>query len=242
MLEAEREFWDEHAERQIGTDWRPRHDEIVEHIIAAAGDIHGLRVLDLGCGMGDLAIRLVDEGAHVTALDASAGQVRLAREVLRRARPGANVEFVVAPAEATGLPSQDYDVIVGKWILHHIDLPSALPEVWRLLRPGGRGVFYENHDRNALLALSRRHLAGRATIRRFGTATERPISRSDLALLRRTFSDVELDYPEFFCFRLLSSRALHHRGYGLSRRLDKLTWRIPWLRPLSWHVVVTVTR
>lgn len=241
-LETERLFWDQaalQAEDDRSALAMPAIDAIGQHLLETAQPVSDKDVLELGCGGGELTERLVELGARVTALDASSGQLAVAQRRVTAAHPGANVQFVAAPAEATGLASDAFDVIVGKWILHHIDLERAVPEIARLLRPGGRGVFYENHDRNPILALSRRHLAGRLGVRRFGTATERPLGGADVRLLRAHFGRVEKRYPEFFFLRLLSSRGLRYRGYKLAERLDHAAWRwLPALRPLSWHVVV----
>jgi ubiquinone/menaquinone biosynthesis C-methylase UbiE len=242
MVDAEREFWDEHAQQQFIAGWKPSADENVDHIMAALGDVRGQRILDLGSGAGDLTLRLVDAGARVTALDVSAGQIELARALIGQLRPEAEIEFVVAPVETTGLQSDSYDMVVGKWILHHVDVPNALAETRRLLRPLGRAIFFENHDRNRLLALSRAHVAGRFGVSRFGTPTEHPLSRSDMELVKRTFGGVELEYPEFYCVRMVSSRVLRYHGHAIATRVDKLLWRLKWLRPFSWHVLIKVVK
>ncbi len=241
-LEAERQFWDRAALQpgdDVGDEALPAIDAMGRHLLDSALPVNGRDVLELGCGGGELTERLVQLGARVTALDVSPGQLAVAQRRVNAGTPGDKVRFIAAPAEETGLASAAFDVIVGKWILHHIDLDRAVPEIARLLRPGGRGVFYENHDRNPILALSRRHVAGRLGVRRFGTPTERPLSGSDMRRLRAHFGRVEKRYPEFFFLRLLSSRALGYRGYKLAERLDHAVWqRLPALRPLSWHVVV----
>ncbi len=246
ILDAEREFWDAQAARApltTDTGELPALDQFGKHLLTAAGSLIGKEVLELGCGGGELTARLVDGGARVTAVDASAGQVASAGRLLARHRRGAEVRFLEAPAEETGLPSASFDVIVGKWILHHLDVRRAVPEVARLLKPGGRAVFYENQDRNPLLAVSRSRLAGRFGVVRMGTPTERPLGRRDIALLRRHFASVELHYPEFFAFTLLSSRVLRYRGYSALTGLDRLIWRrLPALRPLSWHVLLVCIR
>lgn len=247
ILDAEREFWDAHAAERSGH--VPERSESADldrysrHLLAAVGPLAGLRVLELGCGGGDLTVGLLDAGASVTALDASPGQVELARRLVAHHRPEADVRFVATSAEETGLPDAAFDVICGKWVLHHLDIPRAVPEIARLLRPNGRAVFYENHDRNPLLAFARRRACGRLGIKRMGTATERPLGKRDISLLRRHFGSVEQSYPEFLCFALLSSRALRYRGYRLLEDLDRLVWeRAPSLRPMSWHIVLTCSR
>jgi SAM-dependent methyltransferase len=193
-------------------------------------------VLELGCGAGDLSLELLRRGARLTAVDVSPRMIELARS---RAPAG---EFVVAPAERTGLPGEAFDLVVGKWVLHHVDVVAATTEVRRLLAPGGRGAFFENQDRNPLLRLARRRLWGSRRLHWVGTRDEHPLTRADIAALTEAFDVVELTYPSFYFFEALS-RALGHRLHRPLRELDALVWRrLPAARPWSWHVLVSVER
>jgi ubiquinone/menaquinone biosynthesis C-methylase UbiE len=193
-------------------------------------------VLELGCGAGDLSVELLRRGARLTAIDISPGMVELARS-----RAGAGT-FVVAPAEETGLPDASFDLVVGKWVLHHVEVAAAAREVHRLLRPGGRAVFFENQDRNPLLRLARGGLWGSRRLNWVGTQDEHPLTRTDFDTLRRTFDSVELAYPSFYFFEALS-RALGHRLHRPLAGLDAFVWRtLPPARRWSWHVLLVVRR
>jgi SAM-dependent methyltransferase len=194
--------------------------------------VAGLEVLELGCGAGDLSLQLLRRGARVTALDVSPGMV----EIARQRAPGAR--FLVARAEDTGLPDRSFDRVVGKGVLHHVDVAEAAREMRRLLRPGGRAAFFENQDRNPVLRLARRWLHGRRHLHWVGTPDERALTRDDLGLLARTFDAVELSYPSFYFFEALS-RALGHRAHRQLRNLDSAVWRrLPPARRWSWHVLI----
>ena len=192
-------------------------------------------MLELGCGAGDLSLELSRRGARLTALDVSPAMVERARA---RAE-GLEARFVVAPAEETGLPDASFDLVVGKWVLHHVDVPTAAREVHRLLRPGRRAVFFENQDRNPLLTVARRRLWGARRLNWVGTRDERALTHADLDVLRSTFHSMELEYPSLYFFEALS-RALGHRFHRPLAGLDAFVWRrLPAARPWSWHVLVS---
>ena len=220
-------------------------NRIERMLLDAIGPVDGLRVLELGCGHGDLTLQLLERGAEVLAIDLSSGMADVTRERARRFCPAAAAAVRAAPVEQTGVEDAAVDLVTGKWILHHVDLAAAASEVHRVLRPGGRGVFFENHALNPLLAVGRRHLVGRFGIHRFGTEDEHPLTRADYALWRSTFSRLELDYPDFHLFELVARQIFteRRRARAAGRRLDELVWRrLPALRPHGYHVVVSVTR
>ena len=220
-------------------------DRIEQMLLEALGPVAGRRVLELGCGHGDLTLELLDRGAQVQAIDISSGMVEVARKRAELFRAGGRLEARAAPAESTGVGDGSVDLVTGKWILHHVDLAAAADEVHRVLRPGGRGVFFENHALNPLLALGRRHVVGRFGVRRFGTVDEHPITRHDYAIWRARFPTLELEYPDFHLLGLLSRQLFteNRRVREGAQRLDDLVWRrLPALRPYGYHVVVKVTR
>jgi SAM-dependent methyltransferase len=179
---------------------------------------------------------LLRRGADLTAVDISPGMVEVARS---RAPAG---RFLVAEAERTGLPDESFDLAVGKWVLHHVDVAAAAAELRRVLRPGGRAAFFENQDRNPVLRLARRRMWGAGRLHWVGTPDEHPLTQADFDTLRDTFDSVELSYPSFYFFEALS-RALGHRLHGPLARLDGLVWhRLPPVRPWSWHVLVVLRR
>ncbi|RJK94874.1 class I SAM-dependent methyltransferase [Vallicoccus soli] len=91
-----------------------------------------LRVLDVGCGAGALAVRLARRGARVDALDVDPGMVAAAR-----ARVPPSVRVVRADVLRDPLPGTGYDAVVSVSALHHLPLDLALPRLARSLRPGG---------------------------------------------------------------------------------------------------------
>ncbi|HXW79459.1 MAG TPA: class I SAM-dependent methyltransferase [Acidimicrobiales bacterium] len=98
---------------------------------------HGGSAIDLGCGTGDVAVRLAERYDHVTAVDLSQPMVDLAR----RKHAGSKVRF--ERGDLTSVHGQ-YDLVVSIMTLHHVpDLPAALGHISTLVAPGGMVVLVD---------------------------------------------------------------------------------------------------
>lgn len=109
---------------------------------AAAGDVRGLRALDLGCGTGRHALWLAAAGAEVTAVDFSERMLEAAR-----GKPGAEgVAFLQHDLHAPLPFAGEFDLVVSGLVLEHLrDLGALFGEVRRVLKPGGRAVVSAMH-------------------------------------------------------------------------------------------------
>lgn len=96
----------------------------------------GLRVLDVGCGQGlDLA-RYAEAGADATGVDLTPRHTELARAHAEAL--GLAVEVVQGDAESLPFEDERFDRASSNGVLHHTpDMPAALREIRRVLRPGG---------------------------------------------------------------------------------------------------------
>lgn len=105
-------------------------------LLREGGLSKGAHVLDIGCGSGLLARRLLDAGFFVTGIDASPAMVDLARSYA----PGADFTVVRLPTNSSVLPQADAIVSTGH-VLNYLDarddIARALSELARALRPGG---------------------------------------------------------------------------------------------------------
>jgi SAM-dependent methyltransferase len=90
-----------------------------------------LRVLDLGAGTGKLTETLVRLGAEVTAVEPDPGMLA----ELRRELP--SVRSLAGSAEDIPLPDSSADAVLAGQAMHWFDLGRALPEIARVLSPGG---------------------------------------------------------------------------------------------------------
>src|SRR5215211_1227083 len=120
-----REFFDAVEEHRYRTEW---------HIPEAAGfeKTGGLRVLEIGCGLGTDGARFARAGASYTGVDLTEAAVSLARK--RFELEGLPDEFGVADAEALAFPEESFDLVYSHGVLHHTpDARAAVKEVRRVL-------------------------------------------------------------------------------------------------------------
>ena len=106
----------------------------------------GDRVLDAACGTGDLAVIAAKAGGNVTGLDFSERMLERAR------RKAPDLEWVRGDMLALPFPEGSFDAAtVGFGVRNVADLPGALRELHRVLRPGGRlGVLEITRPRGPL--------------------------------------------------------------------------------------------
>jgi SAM-dependent methyltransferase len=104
----------------------------------AVAEVAPRRVLEVGCGPGELAARIQDElGAEVVAVDISPRMVELAR--------GRSVDARVGDVQELPFAAGEFDCAVAAWMLYHVPDPErALAELARVLRAGGRLVAVTN--------------------------------------------------------------------------------------------------
>jgi ubiquinone/menaquinone biosynthesis C-methylase UbiE len=113
------------------------HGPDTEAFLRRAGLQAGMRVADIGCGIGVLSCWMAGQGTEVVGVDVSAGQIEQARLAAEREGIG-NVQFVCAGAYATGLESETFDLVFSRFLLMHVQRPAAsIAEMKRLLKPGG---------------------------------------------------------------------------------------------------------
>jgi SAM-dependent methyltransferase len=99
------------------------------------------RVVDLGAGTGKLTRQLVDRGADVVAVEPSDGM----RRQLRQGLPG--VRALAGSAEQIPVGDGSADVVLVAQAWHWVDVERAVPEVARVLAPGGRlGLLWNIRD------------------------------------------------------------------------------------------------
>ena len=116
------------------------------HILRAAdfASARGLKVLEIGCGLGTDGVQFAKAGADYTGVDLTEAAVDLARRNFEwRSLPG---QFRTADAENLDFADETFDLVYSHGVLHHTpDTERAVREVHRVLKPGGRAVVMLYH-------------------------------------------------------------------------------------------------
>jgi SAM-dependent methyltransferase len=115
----------------------------------------GMRLLEIGCGIGTDLVRFARGGARVLGVDLSETAVRLAqRNMALHGRP--REVFAIADGAALPLPTASVDAVYAHGVLQYAADPRGIvEEAHRVLRPGGRAIFMVYNRNSWLMALSK---------------------------------------------------------------------------------------
>lgn len=225
-----------------------REDIWLGELIESLGNIRGKKVLDCGCGTGNLSAYLAMKGAYVKGFDISSEMLKLARANAEKNNTNDKCIFLRSGFE--DLPYRDisFDLAVGAYILHHVDVERAVIELHRVLKPGGRAVFIETWGKNPLLVWTGKYLAGRFGIAKYGTKYEYPITTGDIQKMRKIFSQVDLEFPEFIFFKKAATNIFRWKKRAkiitdVLVKMDNLvTHRFPTLNKYGYRCIITLLK
>jgi len=182
--------------------------------------------LDYACGNGINALAAARAGARISlGLDISDVSIENCRRAA--AEQGlTNTRFFQADAENTLLPDNSIDTVICSGMLHHLDLSFALPELRRILKPGGRLLAVEALDYNPAIKLYRKLTP------EMRTAWEKAhiLSLKDVAFASRFFDVEEIRYWHIVGYAGGKLRPLA----PLLDLADRLIERVPLLNRLAW--------
>jgi ubiquinone/menaquinone biosynthesis C-methylase UbiE len=101
-----------------------------------------VRIVDLGCGTGSLAVLLAEHSNRVSGIDISGNMIRLARAKARAA--GVAVDFVRGDAADPPFAEASFDLVLARHVLWAFENPDAVLQRWvDLLAPDGRLILIE---------------------------------------------------------------------------------------------------
>jgi len=203
-------------------------------------ELRGKRVLVVGCGFGEDAIRLAKLGCEVSAFDLSPESIRVAADSAELMY--FDIEWSISAAERMPYPDHTFDLVLCIDILHHVDIEACMNEIIRVSKP--RAVFVaneiythswltkirESRAVKAIYPLMRRWVYGTDTP--YITADERKLNEGDLKLV-----EGGLRWTTYQYFNLLVGRIFPDRWDWLAK-LDR--WALQNLRSLGRYFAARV--
>lgn len=243
---AEKKNWDEPIqqyysyERDSSTDYGL---EVEKYFVQMVGDVRGKRVLDIGSGYGNTALKLAQQGAIVTSIDIAPKLIEGCK--YRAAKHNLDIEFLVMDATNMSFAPESFDIILGFRTVHHLqNIKKFFADSKKLLRPGGFLIVVEPQKYSPFVEFGRKFIKNDVESR---TPTEHPITPSDIKSMKEIFGKVETKEFEFlasgllflnmiklkFLFKVLLKPVLF---------IDKGLRYIPFLKPLYWQVILKANK
>jgi SAM-dependent methyltransferase len=195
--------------------------------------VRGRVFLDYACGNGLQTVRALKHGAELAVgIDISQVSVLNARETVREAGFGNRAYLLQRDCENTLLPDNTFDACLCAGMLHHLDLTHALPELHRIMAPGGRILAMEALSYNPFIRAYRT----RTPESRTEWEARHILSLRDVELAKRWF---KVENMKYFLLAaplatLLPSPA-RRAGIAVGHLLDAVLTRVPLLQLWSWQ-------
>lgn len=149
-------------------------------------NLKGKTVLDIGCGLGESTVFLAKHGAKVTGIDISEKALNVGKKLAKVHGVNNLVSFKIGDIQKLPYKNESSDIIIGKAVLHHVNLPKAVKEVHRVLKPKGIAIFSDPLDYNIIVKIYDNFAS-----KGLRSPGERRLGLKDLAIIKSTFRKVD---------------------------------------------------
>ena len=141
-------------------------------------------------------------------------------------------------AENLKFNDNSFDLVYGSGILHHLSIEKAIIEIKRVLKKGGKAVFYEPLGHNIFINIFRSLTPG------LRSEDEHPLLINDLELIKEHFPLTKFHY--FYFFSLITIPFVKFSLFkGLTiyiNSIDKLLNKIfPFIKKYNWVIIIEIT-
>jgi len=201
------------------------------------------KALDCGCGYGVLSVLAARLGVRVTAVDISPNSIAIVERLAAANGVSQNVKTVVAGLEDLPFDADTFDCVLGTRILHHVEVATAGSRLARVLKTGGKAVFWECTEKNPILRFARKRLRRLLPLPKYGTAHEHPITEQELCILGKEFgTPPEIVAAPFYFFTLADQYIFRQKLRWLTKLMagmdSFIAGRLPVLNHFSFHQVL----
>ena len=217
------------------------------------GNFNGKKILDVGCGLGEVSIYFALKGANVTALDISSGMLKKTSQLAKL--NGVKIKTHLATAEDFNFSDNEkFDVIYMGNCLHHANIDRSMKNVVSHLNKDGIFLSWDPIAYNPIINIYR------LIATKVRTPDEHPLKLSDIKLIKNYFKFSETNYfwfttliifvlmfivqfknpnKERFWKTVIYESKRWEWLYKPLERLDKIILKVfPPLKLLCWNVVI----
>lgn len=239
-IESERAFHDARFSEEVRDDQGKfyaciKHGatRFTERVTAVA---RGADVLEYGCGSAIQGLELAKVAKSLTGIDISGVAIANAEAAARSLGIG-NASYRVMDAENLEFPDESFDLVFGRGIIHHLDLDRCFATIARVLRPGGRAIFWEPLGHNPILNGYRRRTPNART------PDEHPLLKPDFDIARKylTLGDTEFYGLTTILSVPVRDTKLGDAILGATAQIDKLLFGVGF-RWLAWYVMMDLKK
>tara|TARA_Y100000591_G_C21705954_1_gene630777 strand:- start:85 stop:849 length:765 start_codon:yes stop_codon:yes gene_type:complete len=197
----------------------------------------GADILDYGCGIGPSIKKVINfQPNKITGIDISEISIKKAKEETRNL--SSRVELLVDNCEKTKFKDNQFDIVYGLGILHHLEFSKCLDEIFRILRPGGSLLFIEPLGTNPLINFYRKLTPKSRSI------DEHPLLQKDLSNLKIKYKDVKIKYYGFLTliFFPFYKKPKESSLFSILKKIDQFLFKIKIFRIFAWSVLISAKK
>jgi len=203
-------------------------------------EFKGKKVLDYGCGDGNISVFLAKNGIDIVGIDIADIRIKNSKKLAVKEGMGDRTSFFVMDAEKTTFPDNYFDGILCTGVLHHLDIEKAFKEIARILKPDGSIICNEPLAYNPIFQLYRRltpHLRSEWEMHHI-------LSKKDIKEGEKYFRKVEKRF-----FHLFSLLAVPFRNSKLFNfvlwpleKIDLLILKLPFVKWWAWQIIFILSK
>ena len=194
-------------------------------------------VLDYGCGVGPSIIEVSNyKPKKVIGIDISEISIKKAKDKTKYL--GSMVELKVDNCEKTSFEDNQFDLVYGHGILHHLEFSRCLDEILRILKPGGSLTFVEPLGTNPIINFYRKLTPKSRSI------DEHPLKGDDFKLIENQFKNIKIKYYGLLTlvFFPLYSSPKKSIIFKILRNIDQFLFKFNIFKKLAWSVLISAEK
>ena len=198
---------------------------------------NGSQILDFGCGTGVFIERTIKyKPKKIVGIDISEVSIEKAKK--RANELGINVDYHVDNCEKTKFENNNFDIVYGTGILHHLEFNKCLDEIYRILKSNGSLIFIEPLGTNPFINLYRKLTPNSRS------KDEHPLIGKDFEYIKNKFVDINIKYYGFLTLIFFPFYKLPYNSkfFKLLTRLDQILFKFKFFKMLAWSVLITAKK